>query len=123
MTSTISKLDECERDESLKGQDSMRRASGDLLSKLAAAYVRASTEHQQYSTNNQLDVIRQYAERRGLEITKIYSDARLQLASIHSAVSPAGTRPHRLRAIRVSAFCWLCCDRRRNWSRSAAEGG
>ena len=34
----------------------------------AAAYVRMSTEHQQYSTSNQMDVIREYAKRRGLEI-------------------------------------------------------
>jgi len=41
----------------------------------AAAYVRMSTEHQQYSTSNQMDVIREYAKRRGLEIVKEYSDA------------------------------------------------
>ncbi len=40
----------------------------------AAAYVRMSTEHQQYSTNNQMDVIREYAARRGMNIVKIYSD-------------------------------------------------
>lgn len=40
----------------------------------AAAYVRMSTEHQQYSTNNQMDTIKEYAERRGMEIVKIYSD-------------------------------------------------
>jgi DNA invertase Pin-like site-specific DNA recombinase len=36
----------------------------------AAAYVRMSTEHQQYSTSNQMDVILDYAKRRGLEIVK-----------------------------------------------------
>jgi len=40
----------------------------------AAAYVRMSTEHQQYSTSNQMDVIREYATRRELEIVKEYSD-------------------------------------------------
>ncbi len=40
----------------------------------AAAYVRMSTEHQQYSTSNQMDVIREYAKRRGLEIVTEYSD-------------------------------------------------
>lgn len=40
----------------------------------AAAYVRMSTEHQQYSTSNQLDVIVEYAKRRGLEIAVQYSD-------------------------------------------------
>lgn len=39
-----------------------------------AAYVRMSTEHQQYSTSNQMDVIREYAARRGMEIIKVYSD-------------------------------------------------
>lgn len=42
---------------------------------LAAAYVRMSTEHQQYSTENQLDTIRVYAATHALEINKIYTDA------------------------------------------------
>ena len=33
----------------------------------AAEYVRMSTEHQQYSTENQRDVIRQWAEKRGVD--------------------------------------------------------
>ncbi|MDG1119092.1 MAG: recombinase family protein [Flavimaricola sp.] len=33
-----------------------------------------STEHQQYSTNNQSDKIREYAEKRGIEIVKTYAD-------------------------------------------------
>ena len=41
----------------------------------AAAYVRMSTEHQQYSTSNQMDVIREYAKRRGMTIIQEYSDA------------------------------------------------
>ena len=51
-------------------------SSGDskLASNFAAVYVRMSTEHQQYSTSNQMDVIREYAKRRGLEIVKEYSD-------------------------------------------------
>lgn len=40
----------------------------------AATYVRMSTEHQQYSTSNQLDVIKEYAKRRGWEIVQEYSD-------------------------------------------------
>ncbi|MCE0497996.1 MAG: recombinase family protein [Methylacidiphilales bacterium] len=40
----------------------------------AAAYVRMSTEHQQYSTSNQMDAIREYAARRNMEIVTIYSD-------------------------------------------------
>lgn len=42
---------------------------------LAAAYVRMSTEHQQYSTENQLDTIKLYAAAHSLEIVKIYTDA------------------------------------------------
>src|SRR5690606_30539728 len=40
----------------------------------AAEYVRMSTEHQQYSTENQSDVIRLYAEQRGFEIVRTYAD-------------------------------------------------
>lgn len=40
----------------------------------AAQYVRMSTEHQQYSTENQADAIREYAERRGMEIVRTYAD-------------------------------------------------
>src|SRR5438132_832573 len=40
----------------------------------AAQYVRMSTEHQQYSTSNQEDVIHEYAQRRGFEIVRTYAD-------------------------------------------------
>ena len=40
----------------------------------AAHYVRMSTEHQQYSPENQLDVIHQYAASHQMEISKVYSD-------------------------------------------------
>jgi len=40
----------------------------------AAEYVRMSTEHQQYSTENQRDRIREYAARRGIEIVRTYAD-------------------------------------------------
>lgn len=40
----------------------------------AAQYVRMSTEHQQYSTQNQADKIQEYAERRGVEIVRTYAD-------------------------------------------------
>src|SRR5690348_1577258 len=40
----------------------------------AAQYVRMSTEHQRYSTENQAVAIRQYAERRGLEVVRTYAD-------------------------------------------------
>ncbi len=41
----------------------------------AAEYVRMSTEHQQYSTENQRDKIREYATHRGIEIVRTYTDA------------------------------------------------
>lgn len=41
---------------------------------LAAQYVRMSTEHQKYSTENQADAILHYAQSRGLEIVRTYAD-------------------------------------------------
>ncbi len=41
----------------------------------AAQYVRMSTEHQKYSTENQADAIAQYAARRGLTIVRTYEDS------------------------------------------------
>ena len=40
----------------------------------AAEYVRMSTEHQQYSTENQADKIREYAAQRGIDIVRTYAD-------------------------------------------------
>jgi len=40
----------------------------------AAEYVRMSTEHQQYSTDNQSQKIREYASRRNIDIVKTYAD-------------------------------------------------
>jgi hypothetical protein len=40
----------------------------------AAHYVRMSTEHQQYSPENQLEIVRQYAAAHNMEIVKEYSD-------------------------------------------------
>src|SRR6185369_118178 len=40
----------------------------------AAEYVRMSTEHQQYSTDNQAAAIRRYAEQRGYAIVRTYAD-------------------------------------------------
>jgi DNA invertase Pin-like site-specific DNA recombinase len=42
--------------------------------KRAAEYVRMSTDHQKYSTDNQTDEIRAYALRRGFEIVHTYAD-------------------------------------------------
>ena len=41
----------------------------------AAQYVRMSTEHQRYSTENQADAIQRYADERGYQIIRTYSDA------------------------------------------------
>jgi DNA invertase Pin-like site-specific DNA recombinase len=41
----------------------------------AAQYVRMSTEHQKYSTENQSEAIASYAARRGIEIVRTYADA------------------------------------------------
>ena len=41
----------------------------------AVAYVRMSTEHQQYSTENQLDAINIYAQTHNLKIVRIYTDS------------------------------------------------
>jgi DNA invertase Pin-like site-specific DNA recombinase len=45
-----------------------------LKTSRAAQYVRMSTDHQKYSTENQADKIREYAERRSIEIVRTYAD-------------------------------------------------
>ncbi|WP_302622062.1 recombinase family protein [Burkholderia sp. CCA53] len=47
---------------------------GSYVRSRAAAYVRMSTEHQQYSTENQKDVILAFAEDRNMEVVRIYAD-------------------------------------------------
>ena len=54
------------------GEDRHRNVGGERLR--AAQYVRMSTEHQKYSTENQAEAIRQYAARRGIEIVRTYAD-------------------------------------------------
>jgi len=41
----------------------------------AAQYVRMSTEHQKYSTENQSEAMQRYAAQRGIEIVRTYVDA------------------------------------------------
>lgn len=41
----------------------------------AAEYVRMSTDHQKYSTENQSEAIKQYAEAFGIKIVRTYTDA------------------------------------------------
>ena len=48
--------------------------SGEIKELRAALYMRTATEHQHYSTNNQSDKIREYADKRGIEIVRTYSD-------------------------------------------------
>jgi DNA invertase Pin-like site-specific DNA recombinase len=43
-----------------------------------------STEHQQYSTENQSEIIREYAEQRGMIIVRTYADAGKSGLRIHS---------------------------------------
>src|SRR5271166_4630715 len=62
------------------GASSVERAPGISLASegprvRAAQYVRMSTEHQKYSTENQAEIIAQYAARRGFEIVRTYEDA------------------------------------------------
>ena len=49
---------------------------GDVKTFRAAQYVRMSTEHQQYSTSNQGDKIKEYADKRG------YSGPQIQDSSL-----------------------------------------
>ncbi len=55
--------------------DDRNSASGAAPGLRAAEYVRMSTDHQKYSTENQADAIRQYASQRGIEIVRTYADA------------------------------------------------
>jgi DNA invertase Pin-like site-specific DNA recombinase len=49
----------------------------------AAEYVRMSTDHQQYSTENQHDAIQRYADARGIAIVRSFVDAGKSGVSIH----------------------------------------
>jgi DNA invertase Pin-like site-specific DNA recombinase len=51
----------------------------------AAQYVRMSTEHQQYSTENQMDTVRRFAEARRMEIVRTYSDAARSVSEYSTA--------------------------------------
>jgi hypothetical protein len=53
----------------------MNTGDTELRTRKTVAYVRTSTEHhQQYSTGKQMEVVREYAKRHGLEIVEVYSD-------------------------------------------------
>lgn len=57
-----------------QSDNNMKRKTGSHRPLKAAEYVRMSTEHQQYSPDNQRDVIRAYAEKHHVEIVRTYSD-------------------------------------------------
>ena len=59
----------------MSGQPQLPLAPHDAAATPAAAYVRMSTEHQQYSTENQLDRIKEYAARRNMAIVRVFEDA------------------------------------------------
>lgn len=65
-------------------QDDTNPKEGQLR---AAVYVRMSTDHQKYSTENQSDAIREYAARRGIEIVETYSDEGKSGLNIHGRAS------------------------------------
>jgi DNA invertase Pin-like site-specific DNA recombinase len=48
--------------------------SGEVTEFRAALCVRMATKHQQYSTDNQSDKIRDYASKRSIEVVKTYTD-------------------------------------------------
>ncbi len=48
--------------------------AGAILPRRAAMYVRMSTDHQKYSTENQAETIKEYAVRHQMEIVRTYAD-------------------------------------------------
>lgn len=56
-------------------EDGGNRPEQTARSVRAAEYVRMSTDHQKYSTENQADAIRHYASARGIDIVRTYADA------------------------------------------------
>ena len=61
-------------DDGNTGKVCVNRAGSEASRERAAAYVRMSTEHQQYSTRNQMEVIRSFARQRNWQVVKEYSD-------------------------------------------------
>lgn len=60
----------------MEGQNKSEGSTvGAQLRQRAAMYVRMSTDHQKYSTENQADAIRDYATHRQMDIVKTYADA------------------------------------------------
>ena len=61
----------------MAGQDppSLKGPANSPPRRRAVEYVRLSTDHQKYSTENQSDAIRKYAEERGFELRRYNADA------------------------------------------------
>ncbi len=55
-------------------KDGDDRGAGSGTGRRAAEYVRMSTEHQRYSTENQAEAIRRYAAQRGIDVVRTYAD-------------------------------------------------
>jgi predicted site-specific integrase-resolvase len=65
---------------------SRRTFMNKLLPMPAAQYLRMSTDHQQYSLDNQADAIARYAAQHGFQIVKTYSDAARSGLSLRNRV-------------------------------------
>jgi DNA invertase Pin-like site-specific DNA recombinase len=65
----------------------IQSGAGGLVRTKAIEYVRMSTEHQQYSTENQSKQNHEYAERRNIEIVRTYTDAGKSGLSIEGRAS------------------------------------
>lgn len=59
----------------MRQNDQIDESLGPIDLVRAVEYVRMSTEHQQYSTENQAAKIREYAAQRGIEVLRTYTDA------------------------------------------------
>ena len=59
----------------MEGRNNSAGSTDGQQRRRAAMYVRMSTDHQKYSTENQADAIREYAAHRQIDIVKTYTDS------------------------------------------------
>jgi predicted site-specific integrase-resolvase len=78
----------------VRGFDTVLTASGAIMQKRAAIYVRVSTDKQ--TVENQVAALRQIAERRGWEVVEQYGDAGISALRAATGVQ-ASTRCSRMR--------------------------
>jgi hypothetical protein len=100
-----------------------------LLPLWAAQYVRMSTEHQQYSPENQLEVIREYAASHKIEIMRDYSDPsktnvaigskRLGLSLLRYTNTHSGTNYRA--GLLPQTYCWISWIGRNELSRRSSN--